>query len=147
MKHSPGGDAFTEIVIEAFRLGGLLASEGDRIGATLGLSSSRWKILGAIARSGTALTVPQIAREMGQSRQAVQSLVNIMHGAGLLEFRDNPRHKRAKLVELTESGASAYGQIEALQIPWANEHARELPLEDLRTTLATLRRISERLET
>jgi DNA-binding MarR family transcriptional regulator len=33
-----------------------------------------------------------------------------LHGRGFLEFRDNPRHKRSKLVALTESGRSAFQQ-------------------------------------
>ncbi|MDJ0779156.1 MAG: MarR family transcriptional regulator [Gammaproteobacteria bacterium] len=143
MKHSTKGHAFTEIVIESFRLSGLLATEGDRIAAPLGLSSARWKILGALARSEHPLTVSQIARNMGQSRQAVQSLVNIMCETGLVEFQDNPNHKRAKLAVLTALGKSVYEKMEAIQIPWANECAGNMPIEDLKTTLATLKKIAK----
>ncbi len=142
MKHSAKGHAFTEIVIESFKLSGLLANEGDRISAPLGLSSARWKILGALARSETPLTVSQIARNMGQSRQAVQSLVNIMNEAGLVEFRDNPNHKRAKLAVLTTQGENTYLQMEAIQIPWANECASQIDIADLELTLLTLKKIS-----
>ncbi len=142
MKHSAKGDAFTEIVIESFKLSGLLATEGDRIAAPLGLSSARWKILGALARSETPLTVSQIARNMGQSRQAVQSLVNIMCESGLVEFQNNPNHKRAKLIVLTPNGEATYERMEAIQIPWANQRVSQISLEDLKTTLVTLKKIS-----
>ena len=142
MKDSAKGDAFTEIVIESFKLSGLLATEGDRIAAPLGLSSARWKILGALARSETPLTVSQIARNMGQSRQAVQSLVNIMCESGLVEFQNNPNHKRAKLIVLTPNGEATYERMEAIQIPWANQCVSQISLEDLKTTLVTLKKIS-----
>lgn len=143
MKHSAKGHTFTEIVIESFKLSGLLATEGDRIAAPLGLSSARWKILGALARSETPLTVSQIARNMGQSRQAVQSLVNIMSEIGLVEFQNNPNHKRAKLAVLTPNGKHTYEQIEAIQVPWANQRASQISIEELEVTLATLKKISE----
>ena len=143
MKHSAKGHAFTEIVIESFKLSGLLAVEGDRIAAPLGLSSARWKILGALSRSENPLTVSQIARNMGQSRQAVQSLVNIMIENELVEFKDNPNHKRSQHVVLTSNGKHVYEQMEMIQIPWANECARKMKIDELETTLATLKKISE----
>ena len=142
MKHSPKGHTFTEIVIETFKLSGLLAVEGDRISAPLDLSSSRWKILGALERAESPLTVSQIARNMGQSRQAVQNLVNIMMEAGLIELRENPNHKRAKLVVTSTHGKAVYTRMEAIQIPWANEHSAEISMKDLETTLKTLKKIS-----
>ena len=143
MKHSAKGHAFTEIVIETFKLSGLLAVEGDRISAPVDLSSSRWKILGALERAETPLTVSQIARNMGQSRQAVQNLVNIMVDSEVLEFRDNPNHKRAKLVVASTHGKAVYELMEAIQIPWANDCAREISIKDLETTLKTLKKISD----
>jgi len=142
MKHSVEGHAYTEIVVETFKLSGLLATEGDKLSAPLGLTSARWKILGALARSDEPLTVSQIARYMGQSRQAVQSLVNVMSENQFIEFQDNPNHKRAKLVTLSPKGKEVYEQMDAIQIPWANQCAGQLAIEDLNTTLETLRKIS-----
>ncbi len=142
MKHSAKGYAFTEIVIETFKLSGLLVAEGDRISGPLGLTSARWKILGALARSGEPLTVSQIARNMGQSRQAVQSLINVMYESGLVEFLENPNHKRAKLIALSAKGNDIYDQMDAILIPWANQRASQISLEDMETTLATLKKIS-----
>jgi len=48
--------------------------------------SDRWKIIGALERSEIALNVPQIARVMGQSRQAVRRLVDSMQKEGLLSY-------------------------------------------------------------
>ncbi len=147
MQHSPPGHAFTEIIIETFKLNGLLVVAGDRMTAPLGLSSARWKILGALARSETPPTVPQIARLMGQTRQAVQRLVDAMHADGLLEFHPNPEHKRAKLVAWTVQGEAAYRRTEKIQTPWANRCAEPISLRDLETTLSTLRKISDQVGT
>ena len=146
MKHTPQGHLFTEIVLEAFKLSGLLVMEGDRITADFGLTSARWKILGALALSGTSLTVPQIAREMGQTRQAVQRLVEIMHSDGLLDLLDNPNHKRAKLVALSNKGKKVYKKLEENQIPWANNNSNHLSKSDLEVTLSSLKTISRVLE-
>jgi DNA-binding MarR family transcriptional regulator len=142
MKHSDEGLAFTEIVLETFKLSGLLAVEGDKISVPLGLSSARWKVLGSLARSETPLTVPQIARNMGQSRQALQALVNVLCEAGLVEFQENPNHKRAKLVALTTNGKDIYQRMETIQIPWANQLSEDIAIEDLNTTLKTLTKMS-----
>ena len=48
MKHTPQGHLFTEVVLEVFKLSGSLVAEGDKITSDHGLSSARWKILGAI---------------------------------------------------------------------------------------------------
>ena len=142
MKHTVKGHAYTEIVVETFKLSGLLATEGDKLSAPLELTSARWKILGALARSDEPLTVSQIARYMGQSRQAVQSLVNVMSEDQFIDFLDNPNHKRAKLVSLSPKGKVVYEQMDAIQVPWANHCASQLDIEDLTTTLKTLRKIS-----
>jgi len=142
MEHTKEGHLFTEIVLETFKLSGLLTVEGDSISAPLGLTSARWKILGAIKRTGTPCTVPQIARNMGQSRQAVQTLVNAMHKTGLVEFQTNPNHKRAHYVSLTAQGHDLYEKMDAIQIPWANERGAGISEKDLITTLETLRKLS-----
>lgn len=143
MKHTRKGSMFTEIVLEVFKLGGLLIAEGDKITKTYGLSSARWKILGSLALADSPLTVPQMARMMGQTRQAVQRLVDIMHKDDLLEFFPNPDHKRAKLVTLTTKGNEIYKKIEEKQIPWANQHSSHMKEQDLATTLSTLRKMEQ----
>ena len=94
MEDSQKGPVFTEVVLEIFKLGGLLIHEGDHMTSEYGITSARWKILGAIALSGRPQTVPQIARTMGLTRQAVQRLVDAMNKDGFLEFENNPLFSR-----------------------------------------------------
>lgn len=141
MKHTAKGMHFTDIILDIFRLNGQLILEGDRLSKEFGLSSARWKVLGAIALSQGSITVPQIARNMGQSRQAVQRLANEMEGDSLLIFQNNPHHKRAKLLVLTTKGKDAYKELENKQIPWANSVASTVSEADLRIASSVLRKL------
>ncbi len=140
------GEIFTEIVLEIFRLGGTLVAEGDEITREYGLTSARWKVLGAISLAESPLTVPQIARAMGLTRQGVQRLVDAMHKDGLLKFQENPGHKRAKLIALSSSGSKAYTKLDQKQKKWARSNSHLLNKEELQTTLSVLKRVSEQFE-
>ena len=86
---------FLDFVLSVFRLNGLLIAEGDDMTESLGLTHARWKVIGAIALSNNGLTVPGIARVLGQSRQAVQRITDVMMKDGLLEYHKNLKHKRS----------------------------------------------------
>lgn len=146
MKNTRREQAFTQIVLEIFKVSGLFNAEGDRLTEEYGLSSARWKTLGAIETAKIPLTVPQIARLMGQSRQAVQRVVNVMRKDGLLSLLNNPDHKRAKLVTLTARGKEVYSKLEKKQIPWANHYSQHLNEKELDITLSVLKKITHRLE-
>lgn len=138
MERTNKGEMFTQIVLATFKLSGMLAIEGDRLTQSQGISSARWKVLGALFYAETPQTVSQIARTMGQTRQSVQRLVDIMKQDGLLELLENPEHKRAKLVALTTEGKNTFNKMDEIQIPWANNKAENFDSEELEITLKTL---------
>lgn len=142
MQESQKGPVFTDIVLEVFKLGGLLVSEGDRMGSEYGITSARWKVLGAVSLAGKPQTVPQIARSMGLTRQAVQRLVDAMHKDELLLFHDNPDHKRAKLISLSNRGQEVFSRLYDKQSGWAIDCSTGITEAELETTLSVLRRIS-----
>lgn len=147
MKHTQEGSLLTEIILETFKLNGLLVSSGDQLTKDLGITSARWKVLGALSNGDKALTVSEIARKMGQSRQSVQRLTNEMVKDGLLETQHNPNHERAKLHILTGKGQDTFEKIMDKQIPWVNSIASEIKETDLRSTLCTLKELSNHLNT
>lgn len=51
-------------------------------------------------------TVPDMARLRNSSRQYIQSMVNHLLEKSLVEYQANARHKRSKLVALTDEGRS-----------------------------------------
>ncbi len=139
-------ELFTELILNIFRLNGLLISEGDRLTEKLGLTSARWKVLGAIALSGKPLTVAQISRSMGQTRQSVQRIADRMSEAKILKYMDNPDHKRAKLLKLTKKGADIYNSLDKIQAPWANNLTRDIKADEFNSALATIRKLIEKIE-
>lgn len=145
MKSEKTGEIFTQLTLEIFKLSGILNSEGDELTKEFGMTSSRWKILGAVEISQSPLTVPQIARSMGQSRQAVQRLVDVMVKDGLLNLVNNPHHKRAKYVELTPTAENIYLKLYQKQIPWADQCAADLTVEELEIALSVVKKISQNL--
>lgn len=142
MQRSTEGQLFTEIVLEVFKLAGLLANEGDRLSRDQDMSSARWKVLGALARADSPMTVSQVAHSMGQSRQGVQRLANEMQASGVVEFVDNPSHKKAKLLAPTPQGLKVLEALEHRQTPWANDCAQDQDPQQLAQTLAQLRALS-----
>ena len=57
---------FLDLVLSILRLNGLLIAEGDAMTEKLDLTHARLKVIGAIALSTNGLTVPGIARVLGQ---------------------------------------------------------------------------------
>ncbi len=144
--HTPEGASLTELILEVFKLNGHLLSAGDQLVASLGLTSARWQVLGAIAFAGAPQPVANIARNMGLTRQAVQRVVNELESEGFLTFAPNPHHQRAKLVVLSKSGAKAFQAAAKRQAPWANQLAQRISARDIRTALGVVREIATRLE-
>lgn len=146
MKHISSGGLLTDIILETFKLNGLLVSEGDRLVKELGLTSARWKILGALSSRSEPMTVPDIARAMGQSRQAVQRISNEMVKDGLLATQVNPDHQRAKFLVLTDTGITAYDKAMQKQIEWVNAIAIEFNEADLESASSVLKKLINQLE-
>jgi DNA-binding MarR family transcriptional regulator len=139
-------DAVSDLVLETFRLNGRLLAAGDALVADLGLTSARWQVLGAMALSPVPLSVAQIARNMGLTRQAVQRLVDEMHDDGLVRLAPNPHHRRAKLVVLSAGGNAVFAAAMKRQAAWANDLARGLGARQIEAATATLRDIRQRLD-
>lgn len=132
---------FLDLVLSIFRLNGLLIAEGDAMTEKLGLTHARWKVIGAVALSQNGLTVPGIARVLGQSRQAVQRITDVMVKDGLLEYTENPKHKRSVLVLLSHHGKNVYSTLREVQDPWALDATGEIPSEELETALRLIQRL------
>ena len=141
---TPAGDAFSELVVQALRVHGLLIAAGNRLAKPAGQTESRWQVL-AVVEHGPA-TVAQIARVFGLARQSVQRTVGSLVRDGLVALEDNPRHRRAKLVRLTPAGEAALRKIQASQRVWADALGAELGEHDLRQATEILERVRRALE-
>jgi DNA-binding MarR family transcriptional regulator len=146
-RRTPAGRAATEVILSTFRANGLLVASGDLLAADAGLTSARWQVLGAVALAERPLTVPQIARRMGLTRQSVHASVKRLLADGLVELASNADHRRSQHVRLTESGKAGYAAIDGRQAEWVNRLADRIPRSDLETTKRVLDALCERLET
>ena len=59
------------------------------------------------------LPVAEIARRvgLGLARQSVQRVADLLVERGWARFRDNPSHRRAKLLEPTDEGRAALVEL------------------------------------
>ena len=146
VERTPAGAAFTALVLEVFRLNGVLLAAGNTLCDGTGLTSARWQVLGAVAMQERPLTVAQIARVMGQTRQSVQRIVDELERERIVERVAHPEHRRARPVQLTEHGVALFAEMRRRQAPWANRTAETLGAPALEASLHTLRAIRERLE-
>ena len=144
MPHTKGGKAFTELVLETFRFNGRLLAAGDLLSKPVGLTSSRWQVLGAI--ESQSQSVAHIARKMGLTRQNVQRIANVLEREGIVEYAPNPDHRRAKLVCLTARGRKAVNRLARLQESWANEIASRVSLANMRIAFEVLQELRAGLE-
>ena len=102
MKHTPAGEAFTELVLTGLVLGALLERAGDALAIPEGQTAARWRVLARASK--TDMTVAEIARSLNQSRQSVQKIADALADDDLAIYIDNPGDRRAKLRPLTHLG-------------------------------------------
>jgi DNA-binding MarR family transcriptional regulator len=89
------------------------------------------------------LTVPQIAQMRPTSRQRMRRLADELAAEGLVEFIDNPKHRRSKLVRLTPKGAARYSEFNARLLASASTMDVALSEADICTTVEIVRQPSD----
>ncbi|TDD13342.1 MarR family transcriptional regulator [Kribbella turkmenica] len=134
----------TDVMLATFRLNARLMEAAQDLAAHGGLTAAWWQVLGGVLDEPRS--VAEVGRIMGVSRQGVQRIADLLVERGLAEYRPNPAHRRAKLLACTEAGYWAIRQISIAQHPFAEKLSANVGLDDLRTTLATLRTLITRLE-
>jgi DNA-binding MarR family transcriptional regulator len=141
---SRGGQVFSEVLVEVFRVNGLLLAAGDELASPAGLTSARWQVLGVVDHEPA--TVATVARIMGLTRQSVRQTADALVRDGLVEYVPNPAHRRARLLRLTPSGRNGLRYVEGRQAGWASEIGGRLPVTELRACLSVLRDLGDLLE-
>src|ERR1700741_3679595 len=144
-KRTRAADALGDLILDVFRLNGLLLPAGDRMVAHLGLTSTRWHGVGAVALAERAQPVAWLARDMGGNRQNVQRIVNDLQKMGLVTLEVNPHHRRASLVVLTDKGRRTYDEASRVQAPWANALSEDLAIKDIETTRRVVAELRKKL--
>ncbi len=97
------------IIADIYELAGCLRKRGDDIAAKIGQTQTRWQVMSAA--SGQPMSVPQIARRLGLTRQAVQRTADLLVGEGLAGYVGNPDHRASPHLILTKRGREALRRL------------------------------------
>lgn len=137
-------DLLSAASITTFKLNGQFLALAEELARPAGLTAAWWQVLGAVLSE--PLPVAGIAREMGLARQSVQRVADILVERGLADYRDNPAHRRAKLLVPTEAGRAAIGRIGSAHAAAARLLAKTLGEPALADAVAALRALSAALD-
>lgn len=141
---SQAGEAFNDLLGQIIVLNRRFTAAAEALTRPAGQTLARWLVLGECQQSPA--TVSDIARRLYLARQSVQRVADVLEHDGLCAYRDNPRHRRAKLLELTPAGRSALAQIETAQCEWSDALGAQLGEGVLRRAYAALAPVVEAVE-
>jgi DNA-binding MarR family transcriptional regulator len=130
--------------LAVFKLNGQFLALAEELARPAGLTAAWWQVLGAVVNE--PLPVAGIAREMGITRQSVQRIADLLVAEGYAGYQDNPAHRRAKLVVLTDRGRAAMKRIDPDHAKAARALARALGHVEFTAALESLQRLSSALD-
>lgn len=127
------------IIADIYELAGAFRDHGEHIARGIGQSQARWQVLSAA--SAEPKTVPQIARRLGVSRQAVQRLANELVDEGSARFAPNPDHQGSPHLILSNRGVAALAQLSKAGRVFHSRVAATLSATDMTRLHQSLRRL------
>ncbi len=139
---STKGEAIAELMLEVAQCFFRIRAVGQRTGLITNWGGGAFGFMRSLALLGP-LTVPQIAQMRPTSRQRMQRLADELAAEGLVEFLDNPRHRRSKLVRLTPRGDARYRELSTRFLAIASTMGIGLSEADIRKTAEIVRRLSD----
>src|SRR5215470_7114302 len=99
-------ELFWELAFTYLRLN----SAGQRLTGPYGESPGRVSLMRSLENGGPQ-SVSQMARSRGVARQAIQQLADQLRADGLIEYLENPAHRRVKLMRITPNGGRVLRQM------------------------------------
>jgi len=136
------GEAIADLMLEVAQFFFRLRAVGQKTGLITNWGGGAFGFMRSLALIGP-LTVPQIAEMRPTSRQRMQRLADELAAEGLVEFTDNPRHRRSKLVRLTRKGDLRYRELSTRFQAIASTMGTDLSDADIRKTIEIVRRLSD----
>ena len=127
------------IVADIYELAGRFRQDGEAIARAVGQTQARWQVMSAA--SAEPMTVPQIARRLGVTRQGVQRIADLLVADGAARFAPNPDHRTSPFLLLSAAGRSDLAKLTAAA---ARAHARiaeRIAASDLAAIHRGLRRL------
>jgi DNA-binding MarR family transcriptional regulator len=138
-------EAIAELMLEVAQCFFKIRALGQKTGFITGWGGGAFGFMRSLALLGP-LTVPQIAQMRPTSRQRMQRLANELAAEKLVEFIDNPKHRRSKLVRLTPKGDARYRDLDARLLSIASTMGVALSEADIRKTIEIVRLMSDEVK-
>jgi DNA-binding MarR family transcriptional regulator len=135
-------EAVAELMLEVAQCFFRIRAIGQKTGLITSWGGGAFGFIRSLALLGP-LTVPQIAEMRPTSRQRMQRLADELAAEGLVEFIDNPKHRRSKLVRLTAKGEARYRELDIRLRAIASTLGIALSEADIRKTTAIVRQLSD----
>lgn len=135
-------ETVTELMLEVAQCFFKIRALGQKAGLITGWGGGAFGFMRSLALLGP-LTVPQIAQMRPTSRQRMQRLADELAAERLVEFIDNPKHRRSKLVRLTRKGDARYRELNARLLAIASTLGVALNEADIRKTIEIVRHLSD----
>jgi len=134
-------EAVAELMLEVAQCFFKIRALGQRTGLITSWGGGAFGFMRSLALLGP-LTVPQIAQMRPTSRQRMQRLADELAAEGLVDFIDNPKHQRSKLVRLTPKGDARYRALNARLLSVASTMGLALSEASIRKTSEIVRQLS-----
>jgi DNA-binding MarR family transcriptional regulator len=134
-------EAIAELMLDVAQCFFRIRAAGQKTGLITSWGGGAFGFMRSLAMFGP-LTVPQIAEMRPTSRQRMQRLADELAAVGLVEFIDNPKHRRSKLVRLTRKGTARYQEMSTRFLEMASTIGGELNETEIRKTAAIVRQLS-----
>jgi DNA-binding MarR family transcriptional regulator len=111
-----------------------------------GLTSAKWKVLGAVELSDAPPTASGIGRTMGMTRQAATKQIGLLVERGVLIPHDNPLDARAAIYTLSPEGEAIYIAISDAWAKHVETIRASMSDEDITSALSLLEQLVIQLE-
>jgi DNA-binding MarR family transcriptional regulator len=138
-------EAVAELMLEVAQCFFRIRALGQTTGLITTWGGGAFGFIRSLALLGP-LTVPQIAQMRPTSRQRMQRLADELAADGLVEFIDNPKHRRSKLVRLTPKGDAQYRELNDQFLSISSTIGVALSEADIRNTIEIVRHLSDEVK-
>jgi DNA-binding MarR family transcriptional regulator len=135
-------EAIAELMLEVAQYFFRIRAVGQKTGLITTWGGGAFGFMRSIALLGP-LTIPQIAEMRPTSRQRMQRLADELAAEGLIEFVDNPKHRRSKLVRLTTKGTARYRDLNDRFLSIASTTGAGITEPEVRKALDVVRKLSD----
>ena len=137
-------EAIAEVMLEVAQGFFRIPALGQKTGLITSWGGGAFGFTRSLALRGP-LTVPQIAQMRPTSRQRMQRLVDELAAEGLVQFIDNPKHRRSKLCAADAQRRCALPRARS-PAPFASTMCVALGEPDVRRTIDVVRQLSDHVK-